>query len=68
MDKTNAQEVKSCSKCGDKKNTNEEKKCSKCKKAQQNILPILIVSLVFFGFAIYGIVTFVKDMITLFSK
>jgi hypothetical protein len=69
MDKTEAQEVKSCTKCGAKKqNTNEEKKCSKCKKAQQNILPILIVSLVFFGFAIYGIVTFVKDMIVLFSK
>ena len=33
MDKTEAQEVKSCTKCGAKKqNTNEEKKCSKCLK------------------------------------
>lgn len=68
MDKTNTQEVKSCTKCGAKKNTGEEKKCTKCKKAQQKIFPIIIASLVFFGFAIYGVVTFVKDMIELFSK
>ena len=68
MDKTNAQEVKSCSKCGNKKNTQEEKKCSTCKKAKQKIMPTVIFSLVFFGFAVYGVFTFVKDMITLFSK
>ena len=68
MDKSNAQEVKSCSKCGAKKNTTEEKKCTKCKKAQQKIMPILLLSIVFFGFAVYGVFTFVKDMITLFSK
>jgi hypothetical protein len=69
MENTNVQEVKSCTKCGaQKQNTNEGKKCSKCKKAQQKIMPILLLSLVFFGFAIYGVVTFVKDMVVLFSK
>ena len=38
------------------------------RKAQQKIMPIVLLSLVFFGFAIYGVVTFVKDMVVLFSK
>jgi hypothetical protein len=70
MEETNTSEVKTCSKCGSNKKstTKEEKKCSKCDKAKQQMMPIVIFSLIFFSFAVYGAITFVKDMIFLFSK
>ena len=75
MDKSNAQEVKSCQKCGgnknnviDNKDETKKKGCSTCKKNFIKFAPTVTFSLIFFSFAVYGVFTFVKDMISLFSK
>jgi hypothetical protein len=70
MDKSNVQEVKTCSKCNTNKNKDEkkEKTCKTCKKTFSKFLPYLFLSLVVFGFAVYGVVIFVKNMIELLSK
>jgi hypothetical protein len=46
----------------------EKKKCSKCQKATKSILPYAIVSVIFFGFAVYGIIDVIKKIIELFSQ
>jgi len=68
MDKTNSQEVKSCSKCAAKKNSKEQKKCTTCEKTKQKMLPIVVFSIIFFGFAVYGTIVFIKEMIGLFTN
>jgi hypothetical protein len=70
MEVTNIKEVKGCSKCSKNKSANEkdEKTCKTCKKTFNKFVPYLIISMALFGFAIYGIVVFVQNMITLFSK
>jgi hypothetical protein len=69
MEPSNNQEVRGCSKCGGKKNTEKnEKGCTNCKKNLMKLIPTVTFSLIFFSFAVYGVVTFVKDMISLFSK
>ena len=66
MEPSNNQESKGCSKCG--QNKKDEKTCKTCKKNFNKFLPYMILSVGLFGFAIYGIVVFIKDMISLFSK
>jgi hypothetical protein len=66
-------EVKTCSKCSanknkDKQSEKSEKTCKTCKENLNKFVPYLILSFTVFGFAVYGVVTFVKDMISLFSK
>jgi hypothetical protein len=70
MDSTNIKEVKTCSKCNKNKNENQkdEKTCKTCKKTVSKFVPYLIISMALFGFAVYGVVIFVKDMIELLSK
>lgn len=70
MDKTEPQEVKSCTKCGKNKagNQKDEKTCKTCKKTFNKFTPYLIISMALFGFAIYGIFVFVQNMIGLLSK
>lgn len=62
----------SCQKCNSKKNTEQNsengKTCTNCKKNFIKLIPTVTFSLIFFSFAVYGVVTFVKDMIGLFSK
>jgi hypothetical protein len=65
-----------CQKCNAMKNeenqnkglTTKEKTCKTCKNNFVKFAPTLAFSLIFFSFAVYGVVTFVKDMIELFSK
>jgi hypothetical protein len=65
-----------CQKCNKNKNMqneqngqqDNEKTCSTCKKNFIKFLPTVALSLIFFSSAVYGLITFVKDMITLFSK
>ena len=66
----------SCQKCNSMKNKQVEenqqekdgKTCTNCKKNFIKLIPTVAFSLIFFSFAVYGVVTFVKDMIGLFSK
>jgi hypothetical protein len=66
----------SCQKCNKTKNMqneqngqqDNEKTCSTCKKNFIKLIPTVAFSLIFFSFAVYGVVTFVKDMIGLLSK
>ena len=46
----------------------EEKKCTKCDKMKQSIVPQVMMGVLVFGFTIYGIVEFVKDIIELLTK
>jgi hypothetical protein len=66
MEPNNNQQVKGCSKCGAKKN--EEKKCKTCNETKQKLVPYVVLSILFFGFAIYGFVVFTQKMMELFSK
>jgi hypothetical protein len=70
MEVTNIKQVKGCSKCGKNKDENQkdEKTCKTCKKTFNKFVPYLIISMALFGFAVYGVVIFVKDMIELLSK
>lgn len=80
MEETNTPKVKSCQKCGANKNNvvnndlvndkdeKNKKVCNTCKKNFMKFAPTVLFSLIFFSFAVYGVVTFVKDIINLFSK
>ena len=51
----------------DKVDNQQGKKCSKCQNAKKSMTPYVIISVVFFGFSIYGIVEFVRYLSELFS-
>ena len=70
MEVTNIKQVKGCSKCSKNKDENQkdEKTCKTCKKTFNKFVPYLIISMALFGFAIYGVVVFVQNMIGLLSK
>jgi hypothetical protein len=48
-------------------NKQEKKKCSKCENAKKSVLPYVIVSVIFFGFGVYGIIDVIMKIIGLFS-
>ena len=60
-----------CQKCNANKNiqeTNKEKTCTTCQQAKQKMWPIVVVSIVFISFTIYGVMTCIQDLVRLLSK
>jgi hypothetical protein len=51
----------------EQENKVEEKKCTKCDKMKQKIAPHVILGMSIFGFTIYGMVEFVRNIIELLS-
>lgn len=51
----------------EKQTIKKEEKCTKCDKMKQKILPQVILGFLVFGFTIYGVVEFVKDIIGLLT-
>jgi|LakMenE18May11ns_1017448.scaffolds.fasta_scaffold9804056_2 hypothetical protein len=66
MDKTNAQEVKSCTKCKEKKGK-DKKNCEGCNDMVRTVKPYIIMAIVFFFFFMYGLISMIGDVIGLFS-
>ena len=67
---TETKENKGCNTCKSKQNqkSTDDKTCKTCKKNLNKFLPYMILSVALFGFSIYGIVTFIKDVIALFTE
>jgi len=68
------QDKKSCPICNQKKqfkiNEPKEKKkpCKSCNKAVRQLLPVIITTIVFTTFFVYGVYEFIKYLIGLFSN
>jgi len=75
------QEKKTCGTCKQKvqsvreemakslnNNSKKDKDCDTCKKTKEKMFPYVVLSLLFFGFAVYGVFVFAQKMIELFSK
>jgi hypothetical protein len=66
MEKSNAQEVKSCTKCSGKKGK-DKKKCEGCDEMVRTVTPYIVMAIIFFIVFVYGLVSLIGDVIGLFS-
>lgn len=52
----------------EKQTIKKEEKCTKCDKMKRRIAPQVIVGVLVFVFSIYGLVEFVKEIISFFTN